>query len=529
MLIVLSPSDLQQRLSTPSARDRAFLDVRDGGEYNEGHIAGTTLLPRGQVERRLPLVVPDRATAITLVDSDGRRALLTAHTAEALGYSNLALLDGGLVAWQSAGLPVEWGSNVLSKDFGEKVQVQQHVAEVTPEELHGWMQRGDNLVILDSRTPEEHTQACIPGSRSVPGGELPLRITDLLAGNPAATVVVHCAGRTRSIIGARTLQRMGIPHVYALKNGTMGWHLAGLELETGSKRLQLPQPSGRARARAETFAVRVAAEDGVRFVDTGWLRGRLQQGGNLYLLDVRTQQEYEAGHIPGFQWLPGGQAVQRAEDVVGVPTGDIVFTCDGRARASVAAGWYRQMGYPNVYVLDGGTSVWPELEQGPAPIRSAGFSPQAQASVATMLAAAVHAALQAGDRPLVLHVGSSREYERGHLPGAVWVPRAWLELEIDRLAPDNARPIVCTCNDGVQSALAAYTLAALGYANAVAMQGGMGAWITACFPVESGRDRLAVPAADVVHAATERDRAAMVHYLEWEEALGRKYEAGGPA
>lgn len=524
MARALSPAQLQQSLAAPSARDQAFLDVRDGGEYNDAHIPGVTLLPRAQLESRLPLVVPDRGTPITLVDSDGRRAALAARTAEAMGYRSITYLDGGLAAWQAAGLPAEWGSNVISKDFGEKVQVQQHVAELTPEELHERMERGDNLMILDARTPEEHTQACIPGSRSVPGGELPLRITDLLAENPTATVVVHCAGRTRSIVGARALQRMGIPNVYALKNGTMGWHLAGLELETGSRRHDLPLPSDQARANADAFAARVAQEDGVQFVDGAWLRERLGRGGNLFLLDVRTQREYEAGHIPGFQWVPGGQAVQRAEDAIGVPNGDIVFACDGRARASVAAGWYRQMGYPNVYVLDGGIHAWPELEPGPQHDPWHGLT-EARESVATIGAAAVHATLRMTKEPLVLHVGSSREYERGHVPGAVWLPRAWLELEIARLAPDKDRPIVCTCNDGVQCLLAARTLTALEYTNVVALEGGTAAWEAACFPLGTGPEHLAVPALDVVRAGTERDRAAMIHYLEWEEALGRKYEA----
>ncbi len=527
----LSPLDLQQRLAAPTAADCAFLDVREGGEYNEAHLAGAVLLPRSQLESRLRLVVPDPSTPLTLLDSDGRRAQLSAATAEAMGYTQVALLAGGIAAWQAAGLPVEWGSNVLSKDFGEKVQVQQHVAEVEPAELAAWQARGDHLILLDSRTPEEHTQACIPGSRSVPGGELPLRITDLLKGHEDATVVVHCAGRTRSIIGARVLQRMGIPRVYALKNGTMGWHLAGLELETGSRRTALPAPSPEARAAAAAFAQRVAVEDGVRLVDVAWLQQRMaQQGGSLYLLDTRSKPEYEAGHIPSFQWVPGGQAVQRAEDVIGVPTGDIVFCCDDGSRSAVSAGWYRQMGYPNVHLLRGGIGAWQAasgtLTPGPQVDPIWGLD-EAARTAPGIPAAALDAALQHANRPLVVHVGGSREYERGHIPGAVWLARAWMELEMPQVAPDRELPIVCTCADGVQSTLAAAALARLGYANVVSLRGGMGAWNTAGLAVETGLQRLAVAADDVVRAGTERDRAAMIHYLEWEEALGGKYETAG--
>lgn len=525
MPTLTSPHQLRDLLARPDARAQAFLDVRDAADYNDGHIARTTLLPRPQLEARLRLVVPDPATPLTLVDDDGRRAVLAASTAEAMGYRRVAVLQGGISAWLAAGYGTEWGSNVLSKDFGERVQVQQRVPEVGPEELHDWLARGENVLLLDSRTPEEHARECIPGARNVPGGELPLRIGELLADNPTATVVVHCAGRTRSIIGARALLRMGLPRVFALRNGTAGWALAGFQVERGSQRNLLPEPSPENRQRAEAFAAAVAAQDGVRLVNPAWLADRLGRGGNLYLIDVRTQQEYEAGHVPGFQWVPGGQAVQRAEDYVGVPAGDIVFCCDGRARAAVTGGWYRQMGYPNVYVLDGGVTAWAAagrpLEAGPTPEAVFGLE-EARRRARPLTPAELAAALAGSEPPLVLHVGASRDYRRERVAGSVWTPRGRLELDAATLAPSAGQPVVCTCADGVQAALAAAALAALGYRQATYLDGGTGAWAAAGLPL-GGEERFASPPRDTVASGTERDPAAMRHYLEWEEALGRKY------
>ena len=50
--------------------------------------------------------------------------------------------------------------------------------------------------------------------------------------------------------------------------------------------------------------------------------------------------------------------MQRSDDLVGVRNGHVVFTCDGRVQATVTASWYRQMGFPNVYAVDGGTHAW---------------------------------------------------------------------------------------------------------------------------------------------------------------------------
>ena len=56
--------------------------------------------------------------------------------------------------------------------------------------------------------------------------------------------------------------------------------------------------------------------------------------------------------------MPGGQAVQRADDTVAVRNAAVVFCCDGTTRASVTASWYRQMGFPEVFAVDGGTTAW---------------------------------------------------------------------------------------------------------------------------------------------------------------------------
>ena len=83
---------------------------------------------------------------------------------------------------------------------------------------------------------DEFNRMSIPGGINCPGAELTHRIA-ALAPDPATTVVVNCAGRTRSILGAQSLRHAGVPNpVVALRNGTMGWHLAGFELEHGQDR-----------------------------------------------------------------------------------------------------------------------------------------------------------------------------------------------------------------------------------------------------------------------------------------------------
>src|SRR6185436_16944632 len=242
----------------------ALIDVREHGEYNLAHIPGASSVPRRQLEARVGRLVPFRGVQVVVCDDTGRRAALAARTLERMGYRRVAVLEGGVNRWASQNFPTEWRMNVPSNDFGEKVEVQHHVPTIDADEPAARQRRGEDVLILDTRTPEEYRRFCIPGGRSAPGGQLALRIHDLVRERPNATVVVNCAGRTRSIIGARVLQRMQLPNVVSLRNGTSGWLLAGLELERGADRVALPVPSKEGRAAGEAFAARVAAEDGVR-------------------------------------------------------------------------------------------------------------------------------------------------------------------------------------------------------------------------------------------------------------------------
>jgi rhodanese-related sulfurtransferase len=516
-----------QALKTLLASDASFalIDVREAGEYNSSHIPGASLIARRQLEFVIPHAVPFTGARVVVCDDDGRRAALAAATLERLGYRDVSVLDGGINRWVTEGFPTEWGSNVPSKDFGEKVEVRAHVPEVEARELAERMRRGEKFLILDSRTPEEFRRFCIPGGRSVPGGELALRITDLARDlDRDTTIIVNCAGRTRSIIGTRVLQRMGFTNVYGLKNGTAGWLLAGERLESGADRVGLPEPSREAVAAAEAYAARLAAEDGVRSLDVAALERVMKRcpAETIYLVDVRTREEYAAGHIPGFRWFPGGQAVQRSDDVAVVKHATFVFACDGKARSTVIASWYRQMGFRDVYALDGGTRAW--LAAGGALERDgldeipAGYE-RARAATRRVSAPALHAS----PSPAVIFVDTSQDFARGHVPGARWVPRGWLEFWIGDVVPSKSTPLTVTCNDGLGSTLAAVTLAELGYTDVAVLDGGMAAWQRAGLPLEKGLAGVMAPPTDVVLSGPDRNFADMQNYLRWEEALGHKY------
>ena len=546
MPTTISPNDLDALLK--GSEPFALIDVRETGEYNNAHIPGASLIPRRDLEAQIGDAVPHAATAVVLCDDDARRATLAATTLAGLGYADVSVLDGGINRWVTQEYPTEWGVNVPSKDFGEKVEVVHHVPEIDAVELNERIESGEELVILDTRTPEEYQRLCIPGGRSVPGAELALRITDITKDlSDDATVVINCAGRTRSIIGTRVLQRMGMPNVVGLKNGTAGWSLAGYSLEAGADRLELPELSEEGIAAAEAYADRLAEEDGVQYIDVEGLQALMARRSDetVYLVDVRTEQEYADGHIPGFRWFPGGQAVQRSDEVAVVKNCPIVFCCDGRTRAAITASWYRQMGHEHVYAVHGGTGTWQgagqALERGHSRTQALGMD-EARGKVRMLAPSEVPAAADASitlvgtsggpstyireaSEATIIFVGTSQQFAEGHIPGSRWVPRGWLESQIGDVAPDKSAPVVVTCGNGVTSTFAGAALADEGYGDVAVLEGGIRAWLAAGRDVEEGLSGVMSTPADVVPAGTDRGFADMMNYLRWEEELGRKYES----
>src|SRR3989442_12408352 len=256
----ISPTELGalMRSDTP----HAVLDLRERGAYEGGHIFRATSLPRRLLEFRLPRLVTARATPIVIYDDDGGRLAELARPALVdMGYADVRVLSGGLDGWRAADRPTVEGINVPSKVFGERVLHEMKTPQISPQELQARMQQGADLGIVDARTPEQYARGCVPGPRSVPGGELVLRIGELVR-RPDSTIVVHCGGRTRSFIGAESLRRMGLPNpLVALENGTMGWGLAGLPPQRGAQRRAPPAPAASPARAALAAPGHPAADD----------------------------------------------------------------------------------------------------------------------------------------------------------------------------------------------------------------------------------------------------------------------------
>src|SRR5688572_5910664 len=334
------------------AGELALLDVREQGVHYRGHPFFACSAPLSRLELVIGDLVPRKTVGVVVLDGGGEGLAEKAERKLGeLGYTDVAVLEGGCDGWKAAGLELFSGVNVPSKAFGEFVEHHYGTPRIAPGELKR-LQQLKKVVVVDSRPFEEYHRMNIPGGIDVPGAELVWRIHDLPP-SPDTLVVVNCAGRTRSIIGCQSLRNAGIPNpVVALKDGTMGWELAGFTCERGAERVA-PPPSDEGRKKALAAAERVAKRFGVRScTQQDVAEWKDDDRRTLYLLDVRTREEFERARVVGSRHAPGGQLVQACDEYVGVRNARIVLIDPERVRAVMTASWLNQMGWNDVYVLE---------------------------------------------------------------------------------------------------------------------------------------------------------------------------------
>lgn len=387
-----------------------------------------------------------------------------------------------------------------------------------PQEIKRLIDSGRKLLILDSRPYEEYHRMNIPGGIDAPGAELVYRVHEL-APDPDTLVVVNCAGRTRSIIGCQSLRNAGIANeVVALKDGTMGWELAGYQCERGSTAVA-PAPSAAGAAQARAAAEQVARCFEVKFATRAQVEAwQCDSGRTLYLLDVRTRQEFEQLRIAGSRHAPGGQLIQATDEFVGVRGARIVCIDPARVRSVMTASWLNQMGWSEAYVLEpegkDGFAGW-ALESGPRTQIPAGFKPWRTITAREL----VQRRQQGG--VTVIDLATSLKFRERHISGAWWAVRARLDQAHAKL-PD-AHTLVLTSDESTLAHLAAAEAAALWPdAEVSVLKGGNAIWFTLNLPTESGIENPTTSTDNVWYKPYDHAQDYEKHaraYLSWEVAL----------
>ena len=494
-----------------------LLDVREEDPFAQAHPLFAANLPISRIEVDALRRIPRRSTPIVVYDNSEGLCAKAIATLKGMGYTQVKALRGGLLGWQQAGGELFKDVNVPSKSFGEWVCAIKKTPFVGAHQLKIWLDQNADLVVLDARRFDEYQTMSIPKGVSVPGGELVLRARSL-APNATTRIVVNCAGRTRSIIGTQSLINAGIPNpVCALENGTIGWTLAGLELEHGQERQFGPTPAEDV-AKSKLTAMALAIRSGVKRISLDELSGFLQETDRTtYLFDVRTKDEYEAGHLPQALHAPGGQLVQETDHWAPVRGARVVLYDVEGVRAQVTASWLAQMGWDTFVVKDLRLADLqrkepPKLDLPLLPIEPNAVQADELKSWLT----------NRTNLTLVIDVGLSGDYVKKHIPGAWWLLRSKMDQDFSKV--HRANRYVLTCSDGLSAKYAVDDLKKLVKSSVEVfyLSGGNQAWIQSGHATQQGESYLASARIDRYkrpYEGTQNSQQAMQAYLDWEFGL----------
>ncbi|MDR0633781.1 MAG: rhodanese-related sulfurtransferase [Azoarcus sp.] len=524
----MSPPDLPHvqykaiRAALLERREIALIDVREEDPHAQAHPLFAANLSLSRLELDVHARLPRHDVPIVTLDGGEGLAERAARRLIELGYSDVSVFEGGIEGWRAAGGELFRDVNAPSKAFGELVDATRHTPSLAAGEVRALLEAQADMIVVDVRRFDEYQTMNIPGSINVPGAELALRVPEL-APNPATRVIVNCAGRTRSIIGTQSLLDAGLPNpVAALRNGTIGWTLAGFgdALEHGQTRRFGPVAES-TRAKAAARARALAGRAGVKWATLAdiapWLA---QDGRTTYFIDVRDPSEYAAGHLPGFRSVPGGQLVQETEMTAAVRGARIVLADDDGVRANMTASWLAQMAW-DVYVLTPpDPAAWSETGPWRAPLPPV-------PDVRRVGPQTLREWLASSEPPVVIDLTAHANYRRGHIPGAWYALRAQSREALARLP--KASRYVLTCLSGLLGYYALAEFAALAEGEVYALDGGTNAWEAAGLPLET-EERLASPPLDRYrrpYEGTDNSAGAMQAYLDWEFGLVEQLRRDG--
>lgn len=514
--------DIQNaRAMVHDGAELAFLDLREAGQFGEGHALFAIPAPYSRLETGIAALVPRRDVRLLLIDDASGISERAAERLAAMGYCDIRIARGGMPAWQAAGFPVYKGVNVASKTLGELAESLWHPSMIKATELAQWQRDGRDFGFFDTRPAPEYEKMRVPGARSLPNGELPHRIDTLPDDQP---LVLTCAGRTRGIVGAIGMALIGAgDRVRALENGTQGWALAGGTLERGNRADPLPDLTPAQQAQSRARAEALIARWGFARADAADIaRWRDEAGRTTYVLDVRSSAEAGADPVAAATHALGVQLVQATDQWIGVRRARVVLCCDTGLRAAIAAFWLHQLGHEvAVAEIDDALRALPAL---PA---VADMPPPAAESISAQTARD----LLADGGAHLLDLRPSQAYRQGHVAGATWASRSRIgqdKAPASLLGQAGDLLLIVAETDAIAGQVAA-DLRAAGRHNLAVVAGGHAALADAGCAVESTPDSPSdaecIDFLFFVHDRHDGNLDAMRRYLDWETGLIAQMDA----
>ncbi|MBI3960879.1 MAG: hypothetical protein HY328_18875 [Chloroflexi bacterium] len=348
-----------EKLTEATDAGALVIDVREPSEFAEGAITGAVNIPIRTVIEKLAEIPQDKQ--VILYCRSGHRAAITTAALHTLGYTNVRSFPPSYKGWAEAqaALPAEI-AEALESDFDVKAAVGESLAAI-PE---GWMavksvdalkemMAASDIQLIDVREVSEYEAGHIAGAVNIPLRSLAQNLDKIPTDKP---VVVYCASGLRAAMATASLHLLGYTNVKAFPASYKGWSDAGEAVTSDpveAATYALPEMNSEMLAALDEFLVNIA-EGWYALGTTDVMQGAMDAG--AFVIDVREQSEYAAGHIPGAVNVP---LRTLGEALAQIPMDrQVVVYCQSGLRAAYANATLHVMGYDNTRAFPPSFAGW---------------------------------------------------------------------------------------------------------------------------------------------------------------------------
>ena len=490
--------------------EAVLIDVREVGEYEEGHIPGAVNIPLRTLAQNLDKVPADQPVMVYC--ASGHRAGLATSALRTLGYNNVRAYPPGWKGWTAA--EEEVNTEAVEGETYEVPEIAPELMEAVDGFLsnipEGWYAMGDvekleaaldaGVAIFDVREPGEFENGAITGAVNIPIRDVAVRSDEIPMDEQS---YVYCASGFRAALSTAALHILGHEGVRSFPPGYGAWEAAAGEAAGEGAEV----PAEVEAAVESDFNVVEGVDAFMSSVPEGYLAvGKIDafkdamENTDAYVIDLRETSEYDEGHIPGAVNIP---LRTLADNLDKVPTDQPVFVyCASGHRAGMGLSALGMLGYDNVKSFPPGWKGWSgaEEEVSTEAVEAATFEapevdPEMLAAVAEYLNnipegwLAVKDVDQLSDAidngAFIIDVREADEYDQGHIAGAVNIPMRTIAQNVDEIPTD--QPVVVYCASGHRAAMSLAALQTMGLNGSRSFPGGYGAWESAGAEVEMGQ------------------------------------------
>ena len=328
------------KLLKNNKKNISFLDIRERKQYVHGFAFGSVNCPFSKFKYLIKELVPDLNTNLILIGvKNNNQTNQIQKILTKFRYCRSYIVKGDYKNWKKHKFPLWAGEYTFSKAFGEWIEITSNIKNIYAKELNKIHKKNHNYLQIDARPKKEFEKFSLPQSVQCSGGELPCYINN--KENLKKNYIVHCAGRTRSIIAYQTLKDFDFENKkYVLNGGTQNWVLNGYDRKFNNK--------------SKIKSTKINYKDDLKLANT------VAKKFNIPSTHIESKQAYSYNFqinseiknfkkIPGWKQVNATTLIQSTDKFISSTNTKVLIFSHIPSSAVFTVIWLRRMGYQAIW------------------------------------------------------------------------------------------------------------------------------------------------------------------------------------